>query len=57
MAHRPLHKKYPMKKVIVGGVNIQLQMDFVDIQQWSVVNDGYRYMYITGSGLFQQVRF
>ena len=28
-AHRPLHKKYPMKKVIVGSVNIQLQMDAV----------------------------
>ena len=31
---RPLHRKYPMKKVIVGGVNIQLQMDLVDMQQW-----------------------
>ena len=44
MAHRPLHKKYPMKKVIVGGVNIQLQMDLVDMQQWSAENDGYRYI-------------
>ena len=43
-AHRPLHKKYPMKKVIVGGVNIQLQMDLVDMQQWSAENDGYRYI-------------
>ena len=33
-----------MKKVIVGGVNIQLQMDLVDMQQWSAENDGYRYM-------------
>ena len=31
--HRPLRKKYKMKKVIVGGVNIQLQMDLVDMQQ------------------------
>ena len=44
MAHRPLRKKYPMKKVIVGGVNIQLQMDLVDMQQWSADNDGYRYI-------------
>ena len=44
MAHRPLHKKYPMKKVIVGGVNIQLQMDLVDMQQWSTENDSYRYV-------------
>ena len=43
-AHRPLRKKYPMKKVIVGGVNIQLQMDLVDMQQWSAENDGYRYI-------------
>ena len=33
-----------MKKVIVGGVNIQLQMDLVDMQQWSAENDGYRYI-------------
>ena len=42
--HRPLRKKYKMKKVIVGGVNIQLQMDLVDMQQWSVENDGHRYI-------------
>ena len=51
----PVHKKYPMKKVIVGSVNIQLQMDLVDMQQWSAENDGYRY--ITGGGLLQQVHF
>ena len=44
MAHRPLHKKYPIKKVIVGGVNIQLQMDLVDMQQCSAENDGCRYI-------------
>ena len=33
-----------MKKAIVGGVNIQLQMDLVDMQQWSAENDGYRYI-------------
>ena len=33
-----------MKKVIVGGVNIQLQMDLVDMQQWSAENEGYRYI-------------
>ena len=43
-AHRPLRKKYPMKKVIVGGVNIQLQLDLVDMQQWSAENDGYKYI-------------
>ena len=43
-AHRPLHKKYLMKKEIVGGVSIQLQMDLVDMQQWSTENDGYRYI-------------
>ena len=43
-AHRPLHKKYPMKKVIMDGVNMQLQMDLVDMQQWSTENDGYRYI-------------
>ena len=33
-----------MKKVIVRSVNIQLQMDLVDMQQWSAENDGYRYI-------------
>ena len=33
-----------MKKVIVGVVNIQLQMDLVDMQQWSAENEGYRYI-------------
>jgi hypothetical protein len=42
--HRPARKKYPMKKVIVGGVNIQLQMDLIDMQQWAPQNDGYRYI-------------
>ena len=30
-AYRPLRKKYPMKKVIVGRVNIQFQTDLVDM--------------------------
>ena len=42
--HRPARKKYPMKKVIVGGVNIQLQMDLIDMQQWALQNEGYRYI-------------
>ena len=46
-AHRPLRKNYPMKKVIVCGVNIQLQMDLVDMQQWKTENDGYRYILLT----------
>ena len=43
-SHRPLCKKYQMTRVIVGGVNRQLQMDLVDMQQWSAENDGYRYI-------------
>lgn len=42
--HRPARKKYPMKQVIVGGVNIQLQMDLVDMQPWATQNDGFRYI-------------
>jgi hypothetical protein len=42
--HRPVRKKYTMKKVIVGGVNIQIQMDLIDMQEWSKENDGYRYI-------------
>ena len=33
-----------MKRVIVGGANMQLQMDLLDMQQWSAENDGYRYI-------------
>ena len=28
--HRPARKEYPMKQVIVSGVNIQLQADLID---------------------------
>ena len=42
--HKPIRKKNKMNKVIVGGVNIQLQMDLVDMQQWSAENDSYRYI-------------
>ena len=36
-----------MKRVIVGSVNIQLQMNFVDMQQCSTENDGYRHILLT----------
>lgn len=42
--HRPARKKYKMKKVVVGGANIQLQMDLVDMQAWASQNSGYRYI-------------
>ena len=42
--HRPARKNYPMKQVIVGGVNIQLQADLVDMQQLASENDGFRFI-------------
>ena len=42
--HRPARKNYPMKRVIVGGVGIQLQMDLIDMQQWARKNDHYKYI-------------
>jgi hypothetical protein len=42
--HRPARKRYEMKKVIVGGVNLQLQIDLVDMQAWAAMNDGFRYI-------------
>ena len=42
--HRPARKRYPMKKVVVGGVNIQLQIDLVDMIQWAKANDNHRYI-------------
>jgi hypothetical protein len=42
--HRPARKKYRMKKVIVSGVNVQLQMDLVDMQNTAAQNDSYRYI-------------
>jgi hypothetical protein len=44
--HKPARKKYKMKKVIVSGVNNQLQMDLIDMQQWAGQNDGNRYILI-----------
>jgi hypothetical protein len=44
--HRPARKQYKMKKVIVSGVNRQLQMDLIDMQQWAAQNDGNRYILI-----------
>jgi transposase InsO family protein len=43
-AHRPARKKYPMKQVIVSGVNTQIQADLVEMQPWANTNDGYRYI-------------
>jgi hypothetical protein len=40
--HKPARKKYIMKKVIVGGANIQLQIDLIDMQKWASTNDKYR---------------
>jgi len=42
--HKPARKNYKMKKVIVAGVNIQLQMDLIDMQAWASGNDGFRYI-------------
>ena len=42
--HRPARRKYRTKSVIVGGINVQLQADLVDMQQWARENDGYRYI-------------
>jgi transposase InsO family protein len=42
--HKPARKRYKMKKVVVPGVNIQLQADLVDMQQWARSNDGFRYI-------------
>ena len=42
--HRPARNRYPMKKVVVGGVNIQLQIDLVDMIQWAKANDNHRYI-------------
>ena len=39
--HRPARKKYPMKKVVVGGTNIQLQIDLVDMQKEAKQNDNF----------------
>jgi hypothetical protein len=44
--HRPARKHYKMKKVIVSGVNHQLQMDLIDMQQWAAQNDSNRYILI-----------
>jgi hypothetical protein len=33
-----------MKQVVVGGVNIQLQGDLVDMQKWARKNGGFRYI-------------
>jgi hypothetical protein len=42
--HRPLRKHYKMKKVVVSGVNWQLQADLIDMQSWAKENDGYKWI-------------
>ena len=44
--HRPARRKYPMKKVIVSGVNTQLQGDLIDMQPWASKNDDKKYILI-----------
>ena len=42
--HKRIRKKYRTKKVVVGGINIQLQADLVDMQSLAKTNKGYRYI-------------
>ena len=42
--HQPARRRYAMKKVMVGGVNVQLQFDLVDMQSWAAQNDNYKYI-------------
>ena len=42
--HKPTRKKFKTKKVVVGGLNIQLQADLVDMQKFSRENKGYKYI-------------
>ena len=42
--HKPIVRKFKRRKVITGGVNHQWQADFVELQEFAKVNDGYRYL-------------
>jgi hypothetical protein len=42
--HRPVVRKFPMRKVVVDGINDVWAVDLVDMQEWAEQNDGYRYM-------------
>ena len=42
--HRPVRRKFPRRRVVVGGAGDQWQADLVDISQFKSDNDGARYL-------------
>ena len=42
--HKRVRRKYKTKKVVVGGINNQVQADLVDMQNFAKSNNGYRYI-------------
>ena len=42
--HKPVRRKFPRRKVEVYGVDDIWGADLVDMQEWSRVNKGYKYM-------------
>lgn len=42
--HKPARKKYPTKKVVVGGIHLQLQADLADMQSLAKHNQNFRYI-------------
>lgn len=42
--HKPIRQKFLRRKYVVRGINKQWQVDLVEMQQYSKVNQGYRYI-------------
>ena len=42
--HKPIKRKFPWRKYVARGVNEQWQADLVEMQPYSRINQGYRYI-------------
>jgi len=42
--HKQSYRKFKRNRIYVGGIDHQWELDLVDMQQHSALNDGYRYM-------------
>ena len=44
--HKPARRNFKRNRVIVGGIDVQWQMDLADMQSLKDYNDGYRYLLV-----------
>ena len=53
--HRPIRKRFPRNKTVVGGLHSTWQVDLTDVQAIERYNDGYRYILVAMDFLSKQL--